>query len=562
MSLDAYVAVSGPEAGPLCWDFVQTVFGQYTTRIRGDSCEVWAFGQKLLPKSPVSSDLGFDQDGSLRALAEVPRPFITVRHKGERQCHLTIEVCEIASTRVFYHNRNGQVIWGTDPGLVASLVFGKAVDLDDQYLLSFARHGLGLTLRSPFAGVSRVPFGATLYVGPKGHRLGTPDWTTTTVDEERSDAACCLALRTAIESSVQEAIVGANGIGVLFSGGLDSSVLLRIAQNLAPSATPVVPISFRYGYSPTADERTFAQALGPFTRIVNVDAEVACQLGEAVKLQSISPEPSRESIGGAVWNQIMPELTAYGIDVVIDGLGGDQLFLASPMCPPHILARLLSFRCLQTIYHWSQQHQTTIWRTYKNLFREYLRGTPFLQQRALQHDVASGAPADEEMQGWLSMALSCTPPLRRYQVLTLLQAACGTGRALGHPIHLRYPLATTQLFRAVLGLPLRVFSNDVEDRHIERELARTLGIPSIICDRYDKGQQGEPLIRNLRRRRESLAEMVSRMVLARKGIVTKANAFAILNRAACGKLFAAAEFLNIYAAEMWLRSRPELKYWI
>jgi len=130
-------------------------------------------------------------------------------------------------------------------------------------------------------------------------------------------------LQKLLEKSIQERVMGVEKVGVGFSGGLDSSVIARIAQNCG---VPVNLISVGLeGQNELASVQKAAKTLGlPITvqtfKIVDVEKELS-------KVLWLIEEPDVMKVGVAIplfWTaQLASKL---GCHVLLVGQGADELF--------------------------------------------------------------------------------------------------------------------------------------------------------------------------------------------------------------------------------------------
>ncbi|MCU0808290.1 MAG: asparagine synthase (glutamine-hydrolyzing) [Candidatus Contendobacter sp.] len=177
--------------------------------------------------------------------------------------------------------------------------------------------------RTIFAGVRKLPPGHLLTVragvaGPL-ERFFTPE---VRVDESRASADWEAELYATLQQVVAEHLIADVPVGLLLSGGLDSSLLAALAAQSAPVRT------FSMGFANSAvDERPQARAVARF-------------IGAEHQEILITPEEIRDDLERAAydfddlfadWGTISTRLLYrksrdLGIKVVIVGEGSDELF--------------------------------------------------------------------------------------------------------------------------------------------------------------------------------------------------------------------------------------------
>lgn len=137
-------------------------------------------------------------------------------------------------------------------------------------------------------------------------------------------------VRTALDRAVDRATASAAAPAVLLSGGLDSSAIAAVATR---RPEPVrASVSAVFPEHPSADETglidTTTRALGLSSLRAEVHAgggvlRAAAELVDRWALPPVTPN-------GVFWLPLLRAARAAGIDVLLDGQGGDELFGLSP----------------------------------------------------------------------------------------------------------------------------------------------------------------------------------------------------------------------------------------
>ena len=133
---------------------------------------------------------------------------------------------------------------------------------------------------------------------------------------------------SALETAVSKAIAGARRVGVLFSGGLDSSVLATIAKKYNPSVTLYVA-----GIEESTDLKTArasAEKLSiPLVEIILND-EMIRKLLEKTKEITGEKELMKLELG-LILLAACAKAREDGVELLLSGLGAEELFLGYRM---------------------------------------------------------------------------------------------------------------------------------------------------------------------------------------------------------------------------------------
>jgi asparagine synthase (glutamine-hydrolysing) len=160
-----------------------------------------------------------------------------------------------------------------------------------------------------FVDLRRAPLG-------RGRPAGSPF-------TDRDEAMA--AIQETLVGAVRERLMADVPVGVLLSGGLDSSIVAAIMAASVPPGTTVA--SFAAGTAGSSDlaaARVVAEHLGlEHHERVYDDAEVVAVLPRVVEVTE-SYEPSL--VRSAVPNYLVAELAAEHVKVVLTGEGADELF--------------------------------------------------------------------------------------------------------------------------------------------------------------------------------------------------------------------------------------------
>lgn len=186
--------------------------------------------------------------------------------------------------------------------------------------------------RTLLAGVGALGPGCLLSLS------GTPEirryWAPRFSDSEPVAAAdAAERLRQALDGSVERAIGEGQRVGVMFSGGLDSTTVASAAAGVLHQRGGSAPRAFTAAFPchPEVDESALAERASSELGLswTRADVRGGSALAAALDYQRTwdapAPSPNR------FFDQpLLRRAATEGVDVVLDGEGGDELFGASP----------------------------------------------------------------------------------------------------------------------------------------------------------------------------------------------------------------------------------------
>ncbi len=186
---------------------------------------------------------------------------------------------------------------------------------------------------SLFVGVQRLAAGHLLELGPASpepRRYWTPRYQrsgSTPAEELVSQ------LRASLERSIRRRTADTRDVGVLLSGGLDSSAIAALAVTSKSGAAPGARRAYSATFPghPQVDEARWVdqttEHLGlPSTRIVVRGGSALA--GAAGYLETWQVPPTSPNL--FFWTPLLERAGADGMRVILDGEGGDELFGLSP----------------------------------------------------------------------------------------------------------------------------------------------------------------------------------------------------------------------------------------
>ena len=207
--------------------------------------------------------------------------------------------------------------------LLRQPTFSREVDPDALHsFLAFNSIPAPLTI---YRDARKLPPGHVLICDPDGasiRRFARPAPAPADRLRDESPEQLAAELRQRLEDSVRAHLLADVPVGVLLSGGIDSSVLAALAAGVSPYRVSTFSIGFRERSFNELDlARRVAARYGTDHHELVVSPHVADLLP---KLVSAFDEPFADS--SSVPTYLVSELAAQHVKVVLSGEGGDELF--------------------------------------------------------------------------------------------------------------------------------------------------------------------------------------------------------------------------------------------
>ncbi|MDT4898996.1 MAG: hypothetical protein QOH25_4073 [Acidobacteriota bacterium] len=193
---------------------------------------------------------------------------------------------------------------------------------------------------SIYEGIQKLPAAHTLSV-EDGRVAIQPYWhlsykTRQPVPTEEEAAE---ELRRLLEDSVRMRLVSDVPLGVLLSGGVDSSTVAAMAVRSSSEAVKTFSISFAES---SFDESSYARAVAKFLGTDHHEERLSVDLAANLvgEIGSWMDEPFSDP--SLVPTFLLSRFTRKHVTVALGGDGGDELFAGYQMYPGHNLARIYS----------------------------------------------------------------------------------------------------------------------------------------------------------------------------------------------------------------------------
>lgn len=292
--------------------------------------------------NPAGSPAGGDLAGVLaRALAArgelavalLEGPFAAIVHDSARvRCWVVRD--QLGAQPLVYARVAGGVLFAEhERELLDALAHTPAPDR--LALLGWVENGMPPAPRTLFAGIERVPPGGRLALG---ERAAVERWWEPRYAGVRAGSAEEVGgrLREAAFAATARAAAGARLPAVKLSGGLDSATVAAGLATGGFAGRGALALGGAFANNPEADERGLIEASARHTGLA---------------LELVAHDPARSILAPALahidrwrlppgtpnlflWQPLLERARTLGVDVLLDGEGGDELFGLAP----HLIA--------------------------------------------------------------------------------------------------------------------------------------------------------------------------------------------------------------------------------
>jgi asparagine synthase (glutamine-hydrolysing) len=331
-------------------------------------------------------------------------------------------------------------------------------------------------------GVSELLPGRCLRLHPGGRSESLSYWEPSEGewDEDIRPGAYAARLRALVEAATRDRLPAGEDVGVLLSGGLDSSLVTALAAKLHDR--PVRTYSISFG-DDLPNERAYADLVaahcGTHHRVLSFRGiEVADHLGEAVALLDC---PVGDPL--TVPNLLLARAAAAdGLRVILNGEGGDPIF-GGPKNIPMLLFEL----------HRTDPGPGARARAYLFAYRKCYEDLPELLSDEVHRALADAPPLErlvepllesDRMRFYLNRLMYANLRTKgAHHILTKVErltAACGLeGRA---------PLFDREVVEYSFAIPPALKLAGTSEKWVLKRAARDL-LPSTIVDRPKSGMR-------------------------------------------------------------------------
>jgi len=244
----------------------------------------------------------------------------------------------------FYAVDDDRLLFASEPKVVAAAMRGGARAEPYRFTEFLRGTPPQSATRSMFEGVHPVPAGTSFVLDLRNPRppLFERYWDLTEhFHEPHQWPGAVEALEMLLTESVREHMVADVPVGALLSGGLDSSVIVRLMAGIATAGPRPRTLTLAHD-DPRLDESHFARAVvdqgGLDATMDRFSSESGFALADRVVAAQGEPLLGFDLIGHYRMFQLARQ---HGIKVALDGLGADEIFGGYPFYEAiHIINRI------------------------------------------------------------------------------------------------------------------------------------------------------------------------------------------------------------------------------
>jgi asparagine synthase (glutamine-hydrolysing) len=265
------------------------------------------------------------RDGPAAAFRAVDAMFaLAVWDRRDRV--LTLARDRVGEKPLLYGRVGGAVAFGSELRALRCLP-GGPTDLDPAAVAAYLRFGFVPAPHSILAGVRKVPAGCLVRITADG-AMGEPEhyWSLPELAATRAARSAhgpwVDRVEDALRRSVARRLVADVPVGAFLSGGLDSSTVIAMAQQV--SRTPVRTFTVAVGGS--GDESAAAAAIAAHlgTEHTTLDLPESAALDLATRMSIVYDEPFADPSG--IPTAVLCAATRQHVTVALSGDGADELF--------------------------------------------------------------------------------------------------------------------------------------------------------------------------------------------------------------------------------------------
>jgi asparagine synthase (glutamine-hydrolysing) len=302
----------------------------------------WIFGEPE-DRGPLAARFGLSPGGDLpaafgAALTELGegacellcgRFVVVALHREQDRCLLTRD--QLGAQPLIYASTADGVLFAEHERDLLELLPG-APSPDRLALLQWIDSGLNPRGHTFYDDLRRLPAGHRLVFN--GTHVSVERWWNVRYRETEAGTTAMLAerLREASFAAVERAAAGSQRLAVKLSGGLDSAC---VAASMAASGSAdgrVLAIGGTFSAYPEADESELIEATARHTHLplelIAFDSNNSMLAPALAHIARWRLPPATPNL--FLWQPLMAQARELGVDLMLDGEGGDELFGLAP----------------------------------------------------------------------------------------------------------------------------------------------------------------------------------------------------------------------------------------
>lgn len=467
---------------------------------------------------------------------------------------------------IYFHTSLTFAIWSCNSRSILAAA-GLPLRFDEEYLADYLVNRI--PARSPYKGIDILTGGKALVITADRTKV-EEYWSLDSRSEIRysSDLEYEEHFRHLLYQAVQCRLPLQSEVFCELSGGVDSSSIVCAGTSILEKQGKdrLHTVSYIYDQCPSSDETAFINVVEQYLGKAGIHIhEEECPL--LSKLQDIPPTdfPTNQLGFLAIFNRLSREMSARGARVLLNGIGGDQLFWSEP--PSFLqLADLLAQRKFLELHKQARASTRFLGWPYpmllwKGIFRPWLRGHIFEDEKSpvgawFSPEFVRRSAMKERVWG-RKRAQSSSLPSR--------SAQCGLIRRTMRPFALemavtspyveaRHPYLDRRMVEFALAIPLDQKIRLPETRSVVRRALKGI-VPDTVRLRANKAGPTEAIYRAIAREWQALSGMCRKLRTAEYGLVDPVRLREALHRSRHGcDAEHSVQLFSTIALELWFRS--------
>lgn len=466
-------------------------------------------------------------------------------------------------TTLYFCKIQGGVLFSSELFILQDAL-KENLKIDWGFFSSYVSCGNFITNHTPFSEIQELLPGHCLIISEESYTTKCY-WDPTAIathysqDTERSIIEEFLAC-------VSKWIEDSSGLGLHLSGGLDSTALLMAISKVVKQDQHLIAINFSNLEVASSNELEFAKKAAEACQVKLIEYYWDNNTCLAVPNKSFRcNKPSSSLLYLKAKQEIASLIKSYGDIELMDGHGGDQLFLASPygetLCD-YFLDK--GFKGILTkLYALSNIHRQPglffIKQSIKYLYR-YLCGLGYQSEAFPNNDISWFEKKFNELvkpeifypSYW--SRLSELPPGKAKHILSIYHSAFFADGGLGtFEMPVFYPYLSQPLVELALSIPSYETFNHTHSRNQFRQ-AISRSFNTDLVWRQSKGETSGIVQLGLRKNSKRVLELCIEGVFSQQGLVSKEKLYRHIKLIEHGLMKNQWPLINLLAAELWFEA--------
>lgn len=472
---------------------------------------------------------------------------------------------------LFYHRNANQLLVASDLAALIKLT-NRSPELDQEYICSYL-----VTLpdakRTPYRDFHPVEPGHAL-IASNGQLASSRFWRPESIKDivYQNDAEYEEHCRHLMVEGVRHCLrTDDRPIWASLSGGVDSSTVVCLANKLIESgeaeAREIQTYSIVFDEARSADERPFIRAVEQQVGKAGLHlSDDSSWLAIPSPSETFSRVPTPLLCVPNRLDRVRDEMVRSGARVLLNGLGGDQVFWNMPIPSPQLTTHLMNFNLTalhRGVQVWSrsfdQPYLHTLWKM------TFLPFMPDALRAQFQSKLLVPEWLDQTFARKMRLRERTLPPHdpygfedpgRRIQsgvFQQLIRLIASGGYVERDGIESRSPLLYQPLVEFSFAIPFEQKLRPGEVRSLMRRALRN-DLPEKILTRPGKGEISEAMHKGLLRQSSRVDSLLADPLICSLGYVDRARLRSAVSMAKHGARLNVGALLKTISLEIWLQS--------